>query len=209
MVKIYLPPPNREIDPQYYVIRAGTILKRIFNPASHNATAYSFRYNGPRGRFDHHSRVNGKPADDPNRGIIYAAYTLSCCLVEIFGDENLITIEQHQLATIELSQSLKLLDLRGQGAWNAGLNTTIASSDRRKITQEWGKHFYDYPEDYGNIEGIVFSSAKNSEDALALYERAENKIASAKISTQSLKDSAIRKEIFLTAKKLHLPVQFY
>ena len=209
MVKIYLPPPNREIDPEYCVIPAGTILKRIFDPASHNATAYSFRYNGPRGRFDHHSRVNGKPADDPNRGIIYAAYTLSCCLVELFGDEDLITIEQHQLATIELNKSLKLLDLRGTGAWNAGLNTTIASSDRRKITQEWGKHFYDYPEDYGNIEGIVFSSAKNSEDALALYERAENKIASAKISTQSLKDSAIRKEIFLTAKKLHLQIQFY
>ena len=209
MVKIYLPPPNREIAPQYHVIPAGAILKRIFNPASHNATAYSFRYNGPRGRFDHQPRVNGKPADDPNRGIIYAAYTLSCCLVEIFGDENLITIEQHQLATIKLNQSLKLLDLRGQGAWNAGLNTTIASSDRRKTTQEWGKHFYDYPEDYGNIEGVVFSSAKNSEDAFALYERAENKIASAKISTQSLKDGAIRKEIFSTAKKLHLPIQFY
>ena len=110
---------------------------------------------------------------------------------------------------MNLKQSIKLLDLRGQGAWNAGLNTTIASSDRRKITQEWGKHFYDYLEDYGNIEGIVFSSAKNSENTLALYERAENKIASAKISTQSLKDSAIRKEIFLTAKKLHLPIQFY
>ena len=225
MVKIYLPPPNREIDPQYHVIPAGTVLKRIFNPASHNASASSFRYNGPRGRFDHQPRVNGKPVDNLNRGIIYAAYTLSCCLVEIFGDEDLITIEQHQLAIIKLNQSLKLLDLRGQGAWNAGLNTTQslstqspcgtlartrrASSDRRKITQEWGKHFYDYPEDYGNIEGIVFSSAKNSEDALALYERAENKIASVKISTQSLKDSAIRKEIFLTAKKLHLPIQFY
>lgn len=208
MVKIYLPPPNREIDPKYYVILAGTILKRIFDPASHNATASSFRYNGPRGRFDHHSRVNGKPADDPNRGIIYAAYTLSCCLVEIFGDEDLITIEQHRLATIELSQSLKLLDLRSQGAWNAGLNTTIASSDRRKMTQEWGKFFYDTPEQYSDIEGIIFSSAKNSEDAFAFYERAEDKIASAKISTQGMKDNIMRKKIYLAAKTLHLPVQF-
>lgn len=208
MVKIYLPPPNREIAPQYYVIPAGTILKRIFDPASHNATASGFRYNGPRSRFDHQPRVNGKPVDDPKRGIIYAGYTLSCCLVEIFGDENLITIGQHQLATIELNRSIKLLDLRGAGCWNAGLNTTIANNDRRRLTQEWSKYFYETPEKYGNIEGIIFSSAKNGEDALVFYERAKIQITSAKISTQSMKDKNLRKEIHITAKKLHLPIQF-
>jgi hypothetical protein len=136
MVRIYPPPPNREIAPQYYVIPAGTILKRIFDPTSYGATASSFRYNGPRSRFDHQLRVNGKPADSPNRGIIYAGYTLSCCLVEIFGDEDLITIDRHELATIELKRSIRLLDLRGEGCWNAGLNATIANNDRRTLTQE-------------------------------------------------------------------------
>ncbi|MGL6342806.1 MAG: RES family NAD+ phosphorylase, partial [Waterburya sp.] len=79
MVKVYYPPPNRDIDPQYLIIPPGTILKRIFDPTSYGGTATSFRYNGPRGRFDHQSRVNGKPADDPHRGIIYAGYTLTCC----------------------------------------------------------------------------------------------------------------------------------
>ena len=157
MVKIYPPPPSREIDPQYHVIPAGTILKRIFDPTSYGTTASSFRYNGPRGRFDHHSRVNGEPADDPDRGIIYAGYTLSCCLVEIFGDEDLITIEQHELATIKLNRSIKLLDLRGQQAWNAGLNMSIAGSERRKLTQEWGKFFYDKPDLYSSIEAFVTS----------------------------------------------------
>ena len=225
MVKIYPPPPSREIAPQYYVIPAGTILKRIFDPTSYGAQriradrrkttgdasasrASGFRYNGPRSRFDHHSRVDGKPADSPNRGIIYAGYTLSCCLVEIFGDEDLITIGQHKIATIELKRSIKLLDLRGSGCWNAGLNTTIANNDRRTLTQEWSKYFYETPEKYGNIEGIIFSSAKNGEDALAFYERAKIQITSAKISTQSLKDKNLRKEIHLAAKKLHLPIQF-
>ena len=208
MVKIYPPPPNREIAPQYYVIPAGTILKRIFNPTSYGASATGFRYNGSRSRFDHQVRINGKPADDPNRGIIYAGYTLSCCLVEIFEDEDLITIGQHQLATIELNQSIRLLDLRGSGCWNAGLNTTIANNDRRRLTQKWSKYFYETPEKYGNIEGIIFSSAKNGEDALAFYERAKIQITSALISTQTMKDKSLRKEIHLAAKKLHLPIQF-
>ena len=203
-----LPPPSREIAPQYYVIPAGTVLKRIFDPTSYGSCASGFRYNGPRSRFDHHSRVDGKPADDPNRGIIYAGYTLSCCLVEIFGDEDLITIGQHELATIKLNRSIELLDLRGSGCWNAGLNTTIANNDRRTLTQEWSKYFYETPEKYGNIEGIIFSSAKNGEDALAFYERAKIQITSANISTQSLKDKNLRKEIHLAAKKLHLPIQF-
>ena len=208
MVKIYSPPPSREIDPQYHVISAGTILKRIFDPTSYGATASGFRYNGPRSRFDHHSRVDGKPADDPNRGIIYAGYTLSCCLVEIFGDEELITIGQQELATIKLNRSIRVLDLRGEGCWNAGLNTTIANNDRRRLTQKWSKYFYETPKKYVDIEGIIFSSAKNGEDALAFYERAKIQITSALISTQTMKDKSLRKEIHLAAKKLHLPIQF-
>ena len=208
MVKIYSPPPSREIAPQYYVIPPGTILKRIFDPTSYNATASGFRYNGPRSRFDHHNRVDEKPADSANRGIIYAGYTLSCCLVEIFGDEELITIGQQELATIKLNRSMRVLDLRGEGCWNAGLNTTIANNDRRTLTQEWSKYFYETPEKYGNIEGIIFSSAKNGEDALAFYERATIAITSALISTQTMKDKSLRKEIHLAAKKLHLPIQF-
>lgn len=208
MVRIYPPPPNREIAPQYYIIPAGTILKRIFDPTSYGATASGFRDNGPRSRFDHHNRVDGKLADDPDRGIIYAGYTLSCCLVEIFGDEDLITIGQHELATIKLNRSIRVLDLRGEGCWNAGLNTTIANNDRRGLTQEWSKYFYETPEKYGNIEGIIFSSAKNGEDALVFYERAKIHITLAKISTQSMKDKNLRKEIHLAAKKLHLLIQF-
>ena len=208
MVKIYLPPPNREIAPQYHVISPGTIIKRIFDPTSYGATASGFRYNGPRSRFDHQPRINGKPADSLNRGIVYAGYTLSCCLVEIFGDEDLITIGQQELATIKLNRSIKVLDLRGPGCWNAGLNTTIANNDRRGLTQEWSKYFYETPEKYGNIEGIIFSSAKNGEDALAFYERAKIQITSALISTQRMKDKNLRKEIHLAAKKLHLPIQF-
>ncbi|MEO0012559.1 MAG: hypothetical protein RLZZ535_948 [Cyanobacteriota bacterium] len=81
-------------------------------------------------------------------------------------------------------------------------------NDRRRLTQAWGKYFYDHPKKYSNIDGIIFSSAKNSEDAFAFYERVASKITSAKISTQSMKNDALKKEIRLAAKKLHIPIKF-
>ena len=57
---------------------------------------------------------------DPQRSVIYAGLSLSCCLVEIFGDGGVIRIEQQQLAFITLKDTLKLLDLRGSAAMAAG-----------------------------------------------------------------------------------------
>ncbi len=208
MVQIHLPPPKRNVNPQYYTIESGTTIKRIYDPNRHGATATSFRHYGPVSRFDHQKRVNKKADHNPDRGIIYAGYTLSCCLVEVFGDDGIIDIEAQELATITLNQNLKLLDLRGDGAWNAGTVSAITNDGTRVLTQAWGCYFYENTQIYGQIGGIIFNNAHNSEEAIALFERAKNQITSAKISTQSLKSNSIRKEILLTAKKLGMPVQF-
>lgn len=208
MVQIHLPPPKRNVNPQYYTIESGTTIKRIYDPSRHGATATSFRHYGPVSRFDHQKRVNKKAHHNPDRGIIYAGYTLSCCLVEVFGDDGIIDIEAQELATITLNQNLKLLDLRGDGAWNAGTVSAITNDGTRVLTQAWGCYFYENTQIYGQIGGIIFNNAHNSEEAIALFERVKNQITAAKISTQSLKSNSIRKEILLTAKKLGMPVQF-
>ncbi len=86
MVQLPLPPPppNRPPNPLFHTLPADTRLVRLFDPTSYNATATSFRSWGPRYRFDHH-RGQGQqrdPCEDPDRGIYYAAFTLSGCIVE-------------------------------------------------------------------------------------------------------------------------------
>ena len=166
MVEIRYPPPTRNISPQWHDLKAGTTIQRIFDPTSYGGSATGFRYYGPLSRFDHHQCE--KPKIDEERGIMCAGLNLSCCLVEVFGDNETIKIQKQQIAVIKLRQSLKLLDLRDAVAWNAGCVAAMASDGRRKLTQVWSRYFYENPDLYGNIEGLIFNNAHNQEEAIAL-----------------------------------------
>ena len=156
MVVVRMPPPVGGIIPTHVVIEGGEVLIRIFDPTKHNATSTGFRNYGPVSRFDHHQKYPDKT--DPNRSAIYAAKTFSCCLVEIFGDDGVIAIEQQQVAflTLASNNNVRLLDLRGSGAMGAGTVAAISSVTQRDISQAWGKYFYEHPELYGEIEGLIF-----------------------------------------------------
>ncbi len=104
MVEIRYPPPTRNISPQWFELKPGTTIQRIFDPTSYGATATGFRYYGPLSRFDH-QRNTAKPKVDNKRGIIYAGFNLSCCLIEVFGDDETIKIQKQQIAFITLKQS--------------------------------------------------------------------------------------------------------
>ena len=106
MVEIRYPPPTRNINPLWFELKSGTTIQRIFDPTSYGARATEFRYHGPLSRFDH-QRSTTKPEVDKGRGIIYAGFSLSCCLIEVFGDDETIKIQQQQIAYINLKQSLK------------------------------------------------------------------------------------------------------
>ena len=93
MVEIRYPPPTRNITPQFQELKPGMTLQRIFDPNKYGATAIDFRYYGPFSRFDH-QRSQRKPEIDKERGIIYAGLDLSCCLIEVFGDDEIIRIQQ-------------------------------------------------------------------------------------------------------------------
>ena len=184
MVLVRLPPPVGGISPQFVTLNEGDNLVRIFDPTRYNQTATSFRNYGPLSRFDHQREVPNKI--DSERSVIYAAPTFSCCLVEVFGDGGVVTLGKQQVAFITLTKTIKLLDLRGSAAMAAGTVAAISAITQRDISQAWGKYFYENPQLYQEIEGLLFSGAHNAEDAIMLYERAEAKLTSAKVEVLNL-----------------------
>jgi hypothetical protein len=206
MVEIRYPPPTRNISPQWFELKSETTIQRIFDPTSYGSTAIGFRYYGPLSRFDH-QRNTTKPKVNKERGIIYAGFSLSCCLIEIFGDDGIIKIQQQQIAYITLKQTLKLLDLRKSGAWDAGSVAAMAVDGRRKLTQAWSRYFYENPDLYGNIDGLIFNNAHDASGAIALYERATPQLSSADISILDLNEPAIRESILAIANRMNLLVE--
>ena len=208
MVVVHLPPPSRGIAPKFVTLSRDDVLIRIFNPTKYDATAIGFRNYGPVSRFDHHRQYPNKI--DPERSVIYASPTLSCCLVEIFGDGGVIRIERQQLAFITLKNALKLLDLRASAAMAAGTVAAISSITEKNISQAWGRYFYENLQLYGEIDGLIFAGAHNGEDAVCLYERAESKLTtSAHVEILNLNHSDLRDTILSIAKNHSLIVSPY
>ena len=205
MVEIRYPPPTRNITPQWFELNSSRVIQRIFDPTSYGATATGFRYYGPLSRFDHQQAT--KPRLDKERGIIYAGLNLSCCLIEVFGDDETIKIKQQQIAYITLKQGLRLLDLGDSGGWDAGSVAAMASDGRRKLTQSWSRYFYENTDIYGKLDGLIFNNAHDSSEAIVLYERASSQLSSAEILILNLNDPAIREPILAIANRLNLLVE--
>lgn len=171
MVAVEAPPSQTTPAPLFHTIPAGSHLYRIYNPAYPG-----FRFYGPLDmRFDHHTGAGAArtPALDVERGIYYAAFTLSSCLVEVFGDATRYIVRQGRLiARPRLLRDLRLLDLCGSGAMRAGTVAAIAKVPDRVVTQTWSRFFYERTDLYTVVDGIVFYNAHNDEAAVALYERA-------------------------------------
>ena len=190
MVLIASPPPAKTPSPLYRTLASGSFLLRIFDPTQYSTRATTFRYYGPINRFDHQRLAlggcpaersetrqrmlpAGERAEDPERGISYAGLTLSCCLVECFGDTGTIEIKGQQIGRIQLTRDLTLLDLRANGAMRAGSVTALAKTADRNLSQAWSRYFYEQTDLYGQIDGISFLNAHNDEEAFAIYERAQ------------------------------------
>lgn len=178
MVLIASPPPARSIRPIHANLSLGTQLRRIFDPTRHHTQALSFRHFGPMNRFDH-QRPRGEhgKGEDPERGIYYTGFTLSCCIVEVFGDEGVISLKDQQVCLVDVIRELTLLDLRYEGSLRAGSVAALAKTANRPLSQEWSRYFYDHPELYQAVDGLLYLNAHNDEEAIALYERAETALA--------------------------------
>lgn len=176
MVLIAQPPPATPPHPLFHVIPTDTYLVRLFNPTRFGTTALTFNHYGPLNRFDHHRLPppgTGTGQIDPDRGIYYAGFTLSCCLVEVFGDYRLIDNPAFHVARLRLIRPLRLLNLCDNGAMRAGSVTALCGTADRSLSQQWSRYFYDTPE-YQQCDGLLFHGAHNNESAVALYERAQD-----------------------------------
>ena len=221
MVLIASPPPLKPPSPLFRSLVAGSFMLRIFDPTRHGTTALSFRYFGPLGRFDHQRLAlggfpadrsetrqrlspTGSSSDDPDRGISYAGLTLSCCLVECFGDVGVIEIKGQQIARLELTRDLTLLDLRGSGAMRAGAVAALAKIADRNLSQAWSRYFYEQTADYGQLDGISYLNAHIDEEAIAIYERAQSALVCPDSQILPLNHPSLRPAILEAALINHL-----
>lgn len=200
MVVLHPPPPQRRPDPLFHVLPAGTRLVRLFDPSRYGATATEFRSYGPLLRFDHHRRrEDGARGEDAERGIYYAATTLSSCMVEIFGDAGVVDLHRHHVASPILRRELHLLDLRGNGAMKAGTKAAISKIPDRGLSQAWSRYFYETTRVYGELDGLIYYNAHNDEDSLALYERASGALECPPERTMRLDAETLRPAVLEAA----------
>jgi hypothetical protein len=151
------PPAESLRSPRRETLPAGYLLRRIYWPEPWGTTATSLRHNGPRARFDHHRRPAPFPAtaDDPERGILYAAPSFACCVLECFGDDYVVDPSGARLAVLETTVEIRLLDLRGGGALSAGTVAAINQDGDREVTQDWARWWYEYG-GLADIHGLLF-----------------------------------------------------
>lgn len=205
MVLIASPPPSKPPSPLYRTLASNSTLLRIFDPTRYGTQAFTFRYYGPINRFDHQRLPpTGNRAQDPERGIYYAGLTLSCCLVEYFGDAGVIELKDQQICQVQLTRDLTLLDLRANGAMRAGSVAALAKIADRDLSQEWSRYFYEQTDQYGEIDGISYLNAHNDEEAIALYERAQSGLVCTDTQILPLAHPSLRPGIQQAALANHL-----
>jgi hypothetical protein len=179
-------------------LNVGCELYRIYDPRSkYRPGPTTFRYNGPRLRFDHHRPGgSGAPIDDPSRGIYYAAFDLKGAVVEVFGDSpRVVTRGTNRVVRARLNTPLRVLDLRGRGGMLAGPSAAISQTETRELSQAWARYFYETPGTYGRIDGLIYANSHNYMDAVALFERAAPAIASATRQITRLSSSKYDAEV--------------
>ncbi len=201
MVEVAGPPPKRTPKPRHWTLAAGTALTRIYDRTYLRPAEYN--HNGPRGRFDHHADVL-KPADDPLHGVYYAADDLAGCIIEVFGDSGVIDLRRtYGVAHVTVPRDMSLLDLNGDGAWNAGSVAALTKHCDRGTTQSWARYFYDESGTYGRIDGVRYENGHNNAQAYVLFERAGTLRV---LDDRLLADPALETEVFTIADRLHLLV---
>lgn len=195
-------PPGRLDRPQIAVLEPADTLLRIHSGGDAVA-AVSFRRFGPLLRFDHHRASPSDPQDDAQRGALYCARTLVCCVAEVFGDRGVVQRDGHRFARLAPMRELRLLDLRDAAATAAGTIPAIGSVGERELTQAWARWWYAH-DDLRDLDGLVYTSAQCGHDAIALWERAETALRV--VAECSLDASELSDELIVAAASVRLAV---
>lgn len=193
------------IVPTITTLAAGTRLIRIYFPHAHGGSAVGFRTHGPHARFDHHRpAADGRPTDDPQRGVLYAGADLVCALGEVFADAfGVIDTAGAMVAGVDLEVDLHLLELRGTAALGVGTTPAIAGISQRRTTQQWARHLYEHPQVLG-VHGFAYAAANTGRGAYVLFERATTSLRV--VVDLRLDDPVLRAELDQAAYELHMAI---
>lgn len=178
---------------------------RIYDPVLRGATELSFRHWGPRLRFDHHRAPIAAPADDSERAVWYGAPLvqdpgsvgpLELCLWERFADARRVELAQ-ALGRVRVvaGHELLLLSLIDADAAEAGTIAQVAATANAEMSQAWSRYFWEHPEIYGEIDGMLYRSAWVGAVNVCLYERAAPKIEPVGIGSMLLDDPRLAGQI--------------
>jgi hypothetical protein len=176
-LSIIIPPP-KNINPRTFELTPGKVLVKIFK--TRDGGAEEFRSGEPLRQFDHHTSM-----DPHSRAVYYCAplidanlpSALLCCFVEELKQSTIVQPEEYTLATLLCTEKILLLDLRGDSlAANSGANT-ISLATTPNPSQDWSRYFYDNPDKYEEVDGLIYYSKNSSTKvaAITLYERAKGK----------------------------------
>jgi hypothetical protein len=209
VVFIAAPPPRVRPDPLWSTVPAGSRLLRLFDPVQYGATPTGFRYHGPHKRFDHHEGQGSerRASLSTGRGVYYGGFTLSGCLVEVFGDTRVIEWGEWHVAGPRVRRDLRLLDLRRAGAMRAGSVAALAKVAHRSLSQAWARYFYEHPGVYGEIDGLLYLNAHNDDEAVALCERCADMLTCGLDDVARLDDPDLRPLILDVARQHSLVIE--
>jgi hypothetical protein len=71
------------------------------------------------------------------------------------------------------NQSLRLVDLRGDGAVRMGVPSDVARGSAHDLSQAWSAAIWSHDE---QPDGIIYASRLNAETNVAIYDRAPAKL---------------------------------
>lgn len=126
---------------------------------------------------------------------------LACAIVELFGDTRLVSLSPLRLARPVVDRTLKLLDLRHNGAMLAGTVAEIAKTGDARATWGWARYFYDQQIVYGDPDGLIWLGAHNDGDCIVLFEQGRRSLSCDRCSVP-LAHPALR-DVILSATSKH------
>lgn len=81
----------------------------------------------------------------------------------------------------------------------AGATTELAKTPTPGLSQAWSRYFYEHRDIYGLLDGLIYNSAHNDEECIALYERARTGLGCSPPCSVPLADMRLRDDVLLIA----------
>jgi hypothetical protein len=175
-----LPPTGFESRPLVLSdVATGSVWRRLYRSRFPDPLGYGFnpsRFSEP--------ELNSTP---PARfGVAYLGSDVKVCFLEVIlrdrgvGRTQAFPIEWAELeewtcAELQIKQTLRLVDLRGDGLVRMGIPTDVARAGSQELGRRWSRAFWSHD---AKPDGIIYDSRLNGETNIAVYDRALAKITS-------------------------------